>query len=160
MRTRSISATAGSLDLLELLPADRRPTKSRSQTVVYGHATPVEPSSIPMTLSGESMMQRRSRCRAMLLMPALLLASCGQGVPADLPAPSPADPLAARSHLPMPWRIIGASFVSLEKGEAGWATGLMADGYYLVDFDEAGLVWRHADLEDHYPCTPGNGRRL
>jgi hypothetical protein len=57
----------------------------------------------------------------------------------------------------MPWRIIGASFVSLDKGETGWAPGLMADGYYLVDFDETGLVWRHADFEDHYPCTPGKG---
>ena len=55
----------------------------------------------------------------------------------------------------MPWRIIGASFISLEKGEAGWIPGLMADGYYLVDFDEFGLVWRHADIEDHYACTLG-----
>ena len=57
----------------------------------------------------------------------------------------------------MPWRIIGASFVSLEKGEAGWLPGLMGDGYYLVDFDQCGLMWRHADIEDHYACTLGKG---
>jgi hypothetical protein len=74
---------------------------------------------------------------------------------AGQPTEAPADPLAGRTHLPMPWRIIGASFVSLEKGEAGWLPGLMADGYDLVDFDEFGLVWRHADVEDRYACTLG-----
>jgi len=74
---------------------------------------------------------------------------------AGQPAAAPADPLAARGHLPMPWRIIGASFISLEKGEAGWIPGVMADGYYLVDFKEFGLVWRHADIEDSYACTLG-----
>lgn len=69
------------------------------------------------------------------------------------PAAPHRDPIAARSHLPMPWRIIGASFISLEKGEAGWLPGLMGDGYYLVDFTEQGLVWRHADIEDRYGLT-------
>ncbi len=58
-------------------------------------------------------------------------------------------PRSLRSHLPMPWRIIGASSASLDKGETGWAPGLMADGYYLVDFDAEGLGWRHADFENH-----------
>jgi len=82
-------------------------------------------------------------------------AETGKSTAAGQSAAAPADPLAARGHLPMPWRIIGASFISLEKGEAGWTPGLMADGYYLVDFDEFGLVWRHADIEDHYACTLG-----
>jgi hypothetical protein len=84
-------------------------------------------------------------------------AKTGKPTAAGQPAAAPADPLAARGHQPMPWRIIGASFISLEKGEAGWIPGLMADGYYLVDFDEFGLVWRHADIEDHYACTLGKG---
>jgi len=63
--------------------------------------------------------------------------------------------VAARAHLPMPWRIIGASFISLEKGEPGWIPGPMADGHFVVDFDQFGLVWRHADIEDHYACTLG-----
>ena len=75
--------------------------------------------------------------------------------PAAAAQPATVNPVAARGHLPMPWRIIGASFVSLEKGELGWLPGPMGDGYYLVDFDQVGLVWRHADVEDHYACTLG-----
>jgi hypothetical protein len=75
--------------------------------------------------------------------------------PPAVAQPAAADPVAARGHLPMPWRIIGASFVSLEKGELGWLPGPTGDGYYLVDFDQGGLVWRHADIEDHYACTLG-----
>ena len=99
------------------------------------------------------MQEKQSMWRVFPLL-ALLLVANGQGADA-LPTSLPLDPVAARSHLPMPWRIIGASFVSLEKGEAGWLPGLMGDGYYLVDFDQWGLVWRHADIEDHYACTLG-----
>ena len=68
---------------------------------------------------------------------------------------APADPLAARAHLPMPWRLVGVSFISEEKGEPGWAPGPMADGSYFAEFTTYGLVWRHADVEDHYICTLG-----
>jgi hypothetical protein len=44
----------------------------------------------------------------------------------------------------------------MDKGNKGWLPGLMGDGYYLVDFDQGGLVWRHADVEDHYACTLGD----
>jgi hypothetical protein len=100
-------------------------------------------------------MQRTYFSWVILLIPEMLLVTCGQGVAADSPASLPPNPVVARGHLPMPWRIIGASFVSLEKGETGWLPGLMGDGYYLVDFDQYGLVWRHADIEDHYACTLG-----
>jgi hypothetical protein len=74
---------------------------------------------------------------------------------ADPAAKAPADPLAARAHVPMPWRLVGVSFISVDKGEPGWAPGPMAEGYYLAEFDTSGLVWRHTDFEEHYACKLG-----
>jgi hypothetical protein len=75
--------------------------------------------------------------------------------PASVSTTPLANPLNARAHLPMPWRLVGASFKSEEKGERGWAPGPMAEGYYYAQFDAAGIVWLHADVVDHYHCTLG-----
>lgn len=68
-------------------------------------------------------------------------------------ADDPAHPLFIRRHLPLPERLTGLKFISVEPRTPAWKPGLSARGYYFLTFDWSQLEWEHEDYQDRFPLV-------